>query len=315
MDEILESLAKQTVKDFEVMVVEDGSHACCTAEVDKFKSELDIKYYYKENSGPGRSRNYGFERAEGNYAVFLDSDCIVPENYVETVLKHLSLDYVDAFGGPDKADESFTRLQKAINYSMTSFFTTGGIRGGGEAMDKFYPRSFNMGYSREVFKATGGFSSMRFGEDIDMSIRIFEKGYKAKLFKDAYVFHKRRTSYRQFFKQVFNSGVARIHLHKRHPGTMKLVHTLPAFFTWGCVALIALAISWDVLFVAPILFYALLVFVDSSIKNKSMAVGLSAVPASFIQLCAYGLGFTFSFWKRMVIGMDEFNSFEKNFYQ
>ena len=204
VEELLESLSKQTNKNFEVVIVEDGSDLKSDAIVEKYKQQLDISYYFKENTGPGISRNYGFERAQGNYCIFLDSDCILPRHYFETVQNELANNYVDAFGGPDRAHKSFSKLQKAINYSMTSFFTTGGIRGGKKKLDKFFPRSFNMGYSREVFDKTQGFSKLRFGEDIDMSIRIIENGFHTRLIPEAYVYHKRRTNLRQFFKQVFN---------------------------------------------------------------------------------------------------------------
>ena len=208
VQELLESLAAQDNRDFEIIIVEDGSTVRCDRIVEQYKSAIDIKYFFKENSGPGLSRNYGAERAEGKYVVFLDSDCIIPRQYTQVVRQACQEAGVDAFGGPDRAHDSFTNIQKAINYSMTSFFTTGGIRGQKQSMEKFHPRSFNMGFSQEVLKATGGFSGLRFGEDIDMSIRIMAAGFKTCLLPEAYVFHKRRTSFRKFFKQVYNSGMA-----------------------------------------------------------------------------------------------------------
>jgi len=248
VEELLVSLERQSDRDFEVVIVEDGSSETCKAEAEKFNELLNLHYYYKENSGPGLSRNYGYERASGNYGIFLDSDCILPERYIETVRAALDEDHSDAFGGPDRAHDSFTPFQKAVNYSMTSFFTTGGIRGGGEKMDKFYPRSFNMGYSREVFEATKGFAGMRFGEDIDMSIRILEHGFRTRLIKDAFVYHKRRTSTRQFFKQVFNSapGFAEAHpfrsctvypgTHHAHPALSILITPFPDTHRSSCTA-------------------------------------------------------------------------------
>ena len=223
VDELLDSLTRQTLRNFEVIVVEDGSSVPCKEVTDKYAERLLVHYYYKDNSGPGQTRNYGVERASGEYMLILDSDCILPDTYLEEVEKELQRKEADAFGGPDRAHESFTDVQKAINYAMTSFFTTGGIRGGKKKMDKFYPRSFNMGVRKSVYQALGGFSKMRFGEDIDFSIRIFKGGYDCRLFPEAWVWHKRRTDLKKFFKQVHNSGIARINLYKKYPESLKLV--------------------------------------------------------------------------------------------
>lgn len=225
VDELLQSLKTQTFKDFEVVVVEDGSNIPCENVVCSYSSDLNVRYYNKPNSGPGQTRNYGVERAQGEYVLILDSDVVLPPGYLQAVDDELQQKPCDAFGGPDRAHKDFTPMQKAINYAMTSFFTTGGIRGGKKKMDKFYPRSFNMGVKREVYEALQGFSKMRFGEDIDFSTRIFKGGYTCRLFPEAWVWHKRRTDLKKFFKQVHNSGIARINLMKRHPGTLKLVHT------------------------------------------------------------------------------------------
>lgn len=202
LKDLLDSLTSQTDSDFEVVIVEDGSTHSCERVVFGFQSKLHIKYLYIQNTGPGPARNVGSKVATGDYLVFLDSDCVLPTQYIETLRKSLAVDYTHAFGGPDQARDDFTLLQRAISYSMTSFLTTGGIRGGSEKLDKFHPRSFNMGYSKEVFERAGGFSAMRFGEDIDMSIRIIRSGYATRLIKEAYVYHRRRTSLRRFFKQV-----------------------------------------------------------------------------------------------------------------
>jgi len=314
VDELLHSLTLQRYTDFEVIVVEDGSTISCKDVVDKYASNLDIHYFSKPNSGPGQSRNYGAERSKGEYLIILDSDCIIPEGYFEAIEKELRTSPADAFGGPDRAHESFTRTQKAINYSMTSFFTTGGIRGGKKKMDKFYPRSFNMGIRREVYETLGGFSNMRFGEDIDFSIRIFKGGYSCRLFPDAWVYHKRRTDLRKFFKQVHNSGIARINLYKKYPESLKLVHLLPAAFTVG-VAIFILGAIFCPYSLLPIACYALLVFLDASIQNKSLTIGLISVAASFVQLIGYGTGFLRAWWQRCVLGKDEFSAFNKNFYK
>ena len=331
VDELLESLCHQEVKDFEVIIVEDGSKKPCKDVCDKYAGILDLHYYFKENSGPGQSRNYGVERAQGRFVIILDSDVVLPESYLEAIdsaISHQTSDIV-AWGGPDASHPSFTPVQKAISYSMTSFFTTGGIRGGKAKLDKFYPRSFNMGIRRDVYQELGGFSKMRFGEDIDFSYRIVEAGYQPRLFPDAWVWHKRRTDFRKFFRQVYNSGIARINLEKRHPGTLKLVHLLPTVFTLGVIGLILISAvgrvlmhyddvhRWFWLCAAPwlpILLYSLIICVDSSIQNKSIKVGFLSIPAAFVQLMGYGFGFIESWWKRCVLKQDEFTAFEKNFY-
>lgn len=314
VDELLYSLTLQRNSGFEVIVVEDGSTVSCKEVADRYASCLDIHYFSKPNSGPGRSRNYGAERSKGDYLIILDSDCILPEGYFEAIENELRATPADAFGGPDKAHESFTRTQKAINYSMTSFFTTGGIRGGKKKMDKFYPRSFNMGIRRKVYETLGGFSAMRFGEDIDLSIRIFRGGYSCRLFPDAWVYHKRRTDLRKFFKQVHNSGIARINLCKKYPKSLKTVHLLPAVFTLGTGIFLlgALFCPYSLL---PVACYALLVFADASIQNKSITIGLFSVAASFVQLLGYGTGFLRAWWQRCVLGKNEFSAFNKNFYK
>ena len=292
VDELLDSLTRQTLRDFEVVVVEDGSAIPCREVVSKYADRLTVHYYNKENSGPGQTRNNGVERANGEYMLILDSDCILPEDYLEEVEAALRAKKADAFGGPDRAHRSFTDVQKAINYAMTSFFTTGGIRGGKKKLDKFYPRSFNMGIRKDVYQALGGFSKMRFGEDIDFSIRIFKAGYACRLFPEAWVWHKRRTDLKKFFKQVHISGIARINLYKKYPESLKLVHMLPAVFTLGVFVLmlllllgIGLGVSIQTgmlqvelplgvilcsLAVLPLLCYALLIVVVSCLKNRSV---------------------------------------------
>jgi len=343
--ELLESLTRQEVKDFEVIIVEDGSKVPCKDVCDQYAGILDLHYYYKENSGPGQSRNYGAERARGEWLIVLDSDVVLPEGYLKSLTPNPSLGgegsiytqpqnqgekvitplspergvggeaAVAAWGGPDASHPSFTPVQKAISYSMTSFFTTGGIRGGkGKKLDKFFPRSYNMGIRREVYLQLGGFTKMRFGEDIDFSYRIVEAGYKTALIPEAWVWHKRRTDFRKFFRQVYNSGIARINLEKRHPGTLKLVHMLPAVFTVGVMGLLLLFLCGVTLSLIPIILYSGLICIDSALKNRSLWVGLLSVPAAFVQLMGYGFGFIESWWKRCVLKKDEFTAFEKNFY-
>ena len=282
--------------------------------VKRYAGRMNVEYFNKENGGPAAARNFGAQHAKGEYLIILDSDVVVPQGYLAAIDEELVREACDAFGGPDRAAESFTPVQKAISYSMTSFFTTGGIRGGKKKMDKFYPRSFNMGIRRDVYTALGGFAAMRFGEDIDFSYRIVESGYKVRLFPDAWVWHKRRTDFRKFFKQVHNSGIARINLEKRHPGSMKLVHTLPAVFTLGCAALLAgeLFCKWSLV---PLALYALLVLADCTAHEKSLRVGLLAIAAAFVQLIGYGTGFWIAAFRRYVLKQDEFAAFSKNFYK
>ena len=300
VDELLASLCRQTFTDFEVVVVEDGSSEKCEDICKKYNNKLNIKYFYKPNSGPGPSRNYGAERSQGEYLIILDSDVIVPDNYLKVIENELETNPCDAFGGPDEAHPNFTPIQKAINYSMTSFFTTGGIRGGKKKMDKFYPRSFNMGIRKDVFEALGGFAPMRYGEDIDLSTRIFKGGYSCRLFPGAFVYHKRRVSFKAFFRQVKHSGNARIELKRKYPDTFKLVHLLPAAFVTGCLLLVALAVFTSWLWILPIVFYAAIIFIDSLIKNKNAKVAFLSVIASFCQLFGYGIGFLESTYKELM---------------
>lgn len=313
VDELLDSLVKQSYKQFEVIVVEDGSTEKSDAVADRYKNRLSLIYYEKPNSGPGLSRNAGAERANYEYLVFFDSDCIIPENYFSEVNRFLSNHYTDAYGGPDKALPTFTTVQKAINYSMTSFFTTGGIRGGKKSMDKFHPRSFNLGVSKKAFDAIGGYGKMRFGEDIDFSLRLLEKGFTTALISDAYVYHKRRTDYKKFFKQVYNSGIARINLHLAHPGSLKAVHLLPSAFVIGMIFCMVATFICPYSWLVPVV-YSLLVFVDSSIKNKSVNVGLNSIVAAWTQLFGYGTGFLSAVWNRLLLKKGEFKAFEKKFY-
>lgn len=329
-EELLESLTQQSFKDFEVVIVEDGSSRTCKQVADSYADKIDINYYFKDNSGPGQSRNYGAERSNGEYLIVLDSDVVLPHDYLMAVNDELTREPADAFGGPDRAHSSFTDVQKAISYSMTSFFTTGGIRGGKKKMDKFYPRSFNMGIRKDVYSKLGGYSDMRFGEDIDFSIRIFKAGYKCRLFPEAWVWHKRRTDFRKFFRQVFNSGIARINLYKKYPESLKLVHMLPMVFTVGIIVLVLtsafgrLMMQYDDIHKwydlcafpwIPIIVYCMMILIDSTIKNKNLKIGFLSIGASFIQLMGYGCGFISAWWKRCVRGKDEFHAFDKTFYK
>ena len=316
VDELLESLTTQSLKSFEVIIVEDGSSVTCREVCNRYTDKLDLKYFEKSNSGPGQSRNYGAERSSGDYLIVLDSDVVLPAGYLQAVDDELKREPADAFGGPDSAHASFTDTQKAISYSMTAFFTTGGIRGGKKKLDKFYPRSFNMGIRRDIYAQLGGFSKMRFGEDIDFSIRIFKAGCSCRLFPEAWVWHKRRTDFRKFFRQVYNSGIARINLYKKYPESLKAVHLLPMLFTVGVLLLVVLSAFlrslWPLLL---LLFYAAIIFGDALRVSRNLKVALLAVVAAFTQLMGYGFGFLNAWWKRCVLGRDAFSAFERTFYK
>ncbi len=323
VDDLLESLVNQEEKDFEVIIVEDGSQIPCEDVCRKYADQLTLRYFMKPNSGPGQSRNYGAERAEGEYLLILDSDVVLPNGYLKAVNDELDREPADAFGGPDRAHDSFTDTQKAISYSMTSFFTTGGIRGGKKKLDKFYPRSFNMGIRRDVYMELGGFSKMRFGEDIDFSIRIFKAGKRCRLFPEAWVWHKRRTDFRKFWRQVYNSGIARVNLYKKYPESLKLVHLLPMVFTLGValllvISLVGLVLANWWLAATPLLllfaYYYLNVCYSWYYFHNFKANILSGI-AAYVQLTGYGCGFIEAWWKRCVRKQDEFTAYEKNFYK
>ena len=314
IDELLESLLEQKYSNFEVVIVEDGSKIDCKNIVDKYSEKIDIKYFKKENGGPASARNYGFDKITGEYCVFFDSDIIVPSDYLQIVYNQLKKIYVDFYGGPDKAHANFNNIQKAINYAMTSFFTTGGIRGGEQKLDKFYPRSFNLGVSTKAFKKVNGFGDMRFGEDIDFSTRLFKAGFNSRLFIDAFVYHKRRTKFSQFFKQVHNSGIARIHLYKMYPKTLKVVHFFPALFTIG-IATIFVGGIFFVWFLLLLPIFFLMIFIDSLRLNKSIIVALLSIWASIVQLVGYGTGFLRAIWNILILKKENFQAFKRNFYK
>lgn len=322
IDELLESLTKQTVKNFDVIVVEDGSDVKSENIIEKYKDVLDVKYFYKENSGPGTTRNFGAEKSDKDYFIFFDSDCIIPEKYMEIVSKRFETQYTDCYGGPDAAMPTFTDVQKAVNYSMTSVLSTGGIRGGSEKAGKFHPRSFNMGFSREVFSKTGGYSKMRFGEDIDMTLRILESGFSTQLIKEAFVYHKRRTDFKKFFRQVFNSGCARINLYLRHKNSLKLVHFLPACFLLGNIFCVLAALVLGIIFgfktallcLTPIVLFSVLVFCDS-LRHNTLKVAMLSVKAVYVQLCGYGSGFLKAVFNGLIRKKGDTSGFVKNFYK
>ena len=291
--ELLETLVEQTYAHFEVLIIEDGSTDRCETIVQQFTEKLDIQYHFKDNSGQGFSRNFGFEKAKGDFLVVFDSDCLIPADYFEIVNAFLDEHPLDAYGGPDKAHTSFTTIQKAISYSMTSPFTTGGIRGNKKHAGTFHPRSFNMGISRAVYEKTKGYIITRMGEDIEFSIRIINAGFKTGLIPEAHVFHKRRTSLRQFYKQLHFFGRARINVNRFFPGELKAVHALPAVFVLGLLGWALSPLIYLPLFAlggALLGLFVLLVFVDAIRQSSSPKVGLLSIITSFTQLIAYGIG-------------------------
>ena len=292
IDELLGSLEKQTIsKNFEVIIVEDGSTNSSEAIVKKYSKELNINYFYKENSGAGASRNFGMQHASGNYFIIFDSDCIIPPNYLAEVENALRLNFTDAFGGADAAHESFTVIQKAINYSMTSFLTTGGIRGSEKSVDKFQPRSFNLGISKKAFETTNGFSDMRIGEDIDLTFRLWGHNFETQFIENGFVYHKRRTTFQQFFKQTFAFGKGRPFLNKKYPKTAKITYWFPTFFMLGLVIAIVCLLFEIKLFAFFFVSYFSVLFFDSLIKNKNVVVAFLSVLTTIIQFTGYGLGF------------------------
>lgn len=304
--DLLASLEAQTDTGFETIIVDDGSSEPCRDVCRRYAGILDIQYHFKENEGRSIARNYGILRAGGDYFVFVDSDCILPPDYIASLRKALAESYTDCFGGPDAAHESFSDLQKAINYSMTSFLTTGGIRGGKISLEKFVPRTFNTGFSREVYEKVGGFREM-FSEDIDISTRIRQAGFSISLFPSVYVYHKRRLSLRKFWRQVHVFGMSRITLRLLYPDTLKIVHTLPALFVVGSAAMIILAIFWHWWCILPLAIYLPAVWITAICCTKSLKIGTLSILTSLIQLVGYGTGFIRAYvWKILLRhGRDE----------
>lgn len=300
INDLLESLSAQTCRDFEVIIVEDGSTEPCGDLVRSFAGKVDVRYFYKPNEGRSIARNYGIDRSSGDYLVFFDSDCVIPRDYFAILSAELDRQPLDCFGGPDAAHESFTPVQKAISFAMTSFLTTGGIRGGKVQMEKFVPRSFNMGYTRKVYDTVGGFREM-FSEDIDMSTRIRQAGFSIGLIHPAHVFHKRRVDFARFWRQVYVFGMSRITLKLLYPDSLKLVHTLPALAVIIGVLLVLLGIFVTPWFLLPIGIYLLAIFLSAWIATRSLGIALRAVPASVVQICGYGCGFIKAFFTKIIL--------------
>ncbi len=315
IDELLESLVLSDYdKPFEVVIVEDGSSIPCKNNLEKFVNKLDISYYFKENSGPGDSRNFGMKKAKGDYFLIFDSDCIIPKEYLSEVSKNLQNVYVDCFGGPDKALDSFSDIQKAINFAMTSFLTTGGIRGGSEQIDKFQPRSFNMGLSKKAFEASGGFGNIHPGEDPDLSIRLWNLGFETKLFSSAFVYHKRRIDWNKFSIQVTKFGKARPILNSWYPKYSKITYFFPSAFIIGLFVSLLLLIFNQDLFFKMYLVYFVLIFIVASFQNISLKIGYLSVIAVWKQFFGYGKGFIISYMKVILLKQKPQEAFPELFF-
>ena len=315
--ELLESLLQSTYKKvYEVVIVEDGSSITCENIIKHYSDELNISYYFKANSGPGDSRNFGMKKAKGDYFIIFDSDCIIPNQYISEVEKELESNYVDCFGGPDKALKSFSNIQKAINFAMTSFLTTGGIRGGSEKINKFQPRSFNMGISKKAFEQSKGFGNIHPGEDPDLSIRLWKMGFETRLFSPAYVYHKRRIDWDKFTTQVSKFGKARPILNHWYPEYKKITYWFPSLFVIGFF--ISAGLLFILLFDWALKFYFLyfvIIFIVSSIQNRNPIIGLLSIIAVWKQFFGYGFGFLNSFFKINILGKKPELAFPELFFK
>lgn len=315
IDELLASLVKQTFSNpYEIVIIEDGSTITCQHIIEKY-STLNISYYFKPNSGPGDSRNYGMKIAKGDYFIILDSDCIIPATYLQTVEEELTINYVDCFGGPDAALDSFSDVQKAINFTMTSFLTTGGIRGGSEKLDKFQPRSFNMGLSKKAFEASNGFGNIHPGEDPDLSIRLWKMDFKTKLISKAFVYHKRRIDWNKFYIQVNKFGLARPILNLWYPEYAKITFWFPTLFLLGFLFSIFCLLFHFPYFIYGYIFYFFMLFTASLSQNKSLVIASYSVIAAVIQFYGYGKGFLQSFFKVHILKQQPEIAFPKLFFK
>lgn len=316
IEELLQSFVKlHTSTNYEIVIIEDGSTITSKNVVETYKSKLNISYYFKKNSGPGDSRNFGMQHAKGNYFIILDSDCILPENYLSAVEKSLKANYVDCFGGPDAAHKSFTNLQKAINFSMTSFITTGGIRGNKKSINKFQPRSFNMGISKAAFIASKGFGRIHPGEDPDLSIRLWHLGFKTRLMPEAFVYHKRRISWHKFYKQVYKFGLVRPILNVWHPSTKKITYWFPTLFCIGFVIALTLLffnIKWGI--IAYILYFVM-TFITALVVTKNGIVSILSLMAISVQFFGYGYGFLKSTFAIRVLKKNPESHFPQLFFK
>lgn len=264
-----------------------------------YQKDLPLKIYYEEFLPVSNARNRAAELSTAQFFIFLDSDCIIPEGYLKAVEFFLDAHpQINLFGGPDAASEDFTDLQKAISFSMTSFLTTGGIRGGSSSVTTYHPRGFNMGISAELFNKVGGYDeNFVCGEDVELSMRLIKAGAKSAFIEEAHVFHKRRTSIKQFRRQVFRFGAARPLLAKAHPGNLKITHLFPLAFTvyrhvsailfllvfYFNLSVLSLPFAMYVLYMVAVFF--------SALKKEGLSVALLAVQTTNTMNAGYGIGF------------------------
>lgn len=314
VDNLLESLSRQTFKDFEALIVEDGSDQDCRKVVEEYQGLINVNYIYKDNSGPGDTRNFGMNQAKGEYFLFFDSDCIIPPEYFANLDTALSKNPADAFAGPDKSSDAFSDIQKAINFTMTSMLTTGGIRGNKKTLDNFQPRSFNMGFKRGVYEKLGGFTDIHPGEDPDLSFRIIDAGFKVLFIPEVYVYHKRRINFSKFAKQVLKFGLVRTILMKWYPEKKHWVYFLPALFLLGSILLLVLSILWTFWFLLPLVMYFGLLFVEALVSTKNPKVAFLAVVAAIVQFYWYGFGFLKGMWHLFILQKDERSVFKHLFF-
>ncbi|WP_179335547.1 glycosyltransferase [Winogradskyella costae] len=313
--ELLESFSNfEGQHTYEIVIVEDGSTETSENVVNEFNNELNISYHFKPNSGPGDSRNYGMEKAKGNYFIILDSDVLLPSNYLSEVKTFLEASFYDCFGGPDAAHSSFSNLQKAINFAMTSFITTGGIRGGKQNVEDFQPRSFNMGLSKKAFLASGGFGKIHPGEDPDLSLRLQKLGFKTTLIETAFVYHKRRISWSKFYKQVYKFGMVRPILNQWHPNSKSIVYWFPTVFSLGFIVSVFMAILHIHLLLYFYGLYFALAFILALITNRNLSVAFQALLAVFVQFFGYGYGFLKSTFNLVILGRKPEESFPQLFF-
>lgn len=314
--ELLQSMSRlQFSRSFEIVIVEDGSSIPSEEVISQFQQKLNISYYFKSNSGPGNSRNFGMRKAKGNYYLILDSDVLLPEDYLQQVDDFLQHNYLDCFGGPDASHPSFSKTQKAIDYTMTSFLTTGGIRGKKASVGDFQPRSFNMGISKEAFEASGGFGKIHPGEDPDLSLRLKKQGFRLGLIAAAVVFHKRRIDWGKFYTQVRKFGLVRPILNSWHPGSAKITYWFPSVFSLGfLLAILLLRFGFWGLFDLYILYF-MIIGIDAGIKNKNLKIGFLAIYATLVQFFGYGYGFLISVWEIQVLKKDPEQEFPKLFFK
>ena len=299
VEDLLASLSNQTYTNFEVVLVEDGSTETSQTVYEKYSSKLNIQYFFKPNSGPGPSRNFGFTKARGEYLVIFDSDCVIPPEYFFIVEKYLLKNPLDIWGGPDRGHGDFTLLQQAMGYSMSSVLTTGGIRGGKKRLGSYQARSFNMGMSRAAYEKTEGFKFDRFAEDIEFSLRASKLGLKVGLITEAFVYHKRRATLSQFFRQVSNFGMGRVHVGRAHPGAIRVTHWFPALFFLGLFTIPVMAFiipEISVLILGVYGIYLAAVFIDSLISTRDLRVAVLSIPAVLVQMIGYGSGFLKAFF-------------------